>query len=261
MQLKPNGLDRRYAEQFCDASIVEAYTARPPYPLALDRLFVELAGGDDSHILDLGCGTGELSRRLAPRVQAVTAVDQSEKMIARARSLPGGDAPNIAWVVGRVEDVSLSGPFSAMLAAQSFHWFDWAAMAPRLAAWLPSRRLIITDRREGPAPWSETLAGLYSRYSTNKDFEPFDLVEELTGRGYLKTEGRISQPPQPFTQSIDDYLTAIHSQNGFSRERMTVADADAFDEAIRAAVGPHASDGLLTIPVLTRVVWGRLEAE
>ena len=49
-------------------------------------------------------------------------------MIAGARTLPGGDARNINWVVGRVEDVSLTGPFSSALAAQSFHWFDWPVL-------------------------------------------------------------------------------------------------------------------------------------
>ena len=31
-------------------------------------------------------------------------------MIAQARALPGGDAPNLTWIVGRVEDVALAGP-------------------------------------------------------------------------------------------------------------------------------------------------------
>jgi SAM-dependent methyltransferase len=260
VRFKPRGLDRHYAEQFCDASIVEAYAARPPYPARLDPLLVELAGGADAHILDLGCGTGELTRRLAPRVRAITAVDQSARMIAQARSLPGGDAGNISWVVGRVEDVSLTGPFSSALAAQSFHWFDWAVLVRRLTARLPTRRLVLTERRAGPCPWSDAVVGLFSRFSTNQDFESFDLVDELTGRGYLTVEGRMTHPAEPFTQSIDDYVTSLHSQNGFSRDRMTAADARAFDAAVRAAVAPHASDGMLTVPVIARVVWGSVEA-
>jgi SAM-dependent methyltransferase len=258
VQPKPRGLERRYAEQFCDASIVEAYRARPPYPVRLDLLLIELAGGADAHILDLGCGTAELARRLAPRVRAITAVDHSANMIERARALPGGDAPNLSWAVGRVEDVTLTGPFSSALAGQSFHWFDWPVLVRRLAEWLPTRRLILVERREGPSPWSEALAGLFRRFSTNKDFEPFDLVDELTARRLLILEGRMSQRPEPFTQSIDDYVTSLHSQNGFSRERMPAADASAFDTAVRAAVTPFARDGVLTVPVVARVVWGRV---
>lgn len=255
---KPGGLEPHYAEQFCDAAVVDAYGARPPYPPALDPLFVELAGGPDAHLLDLGCGTGELTRRLAPQLHAVTAVDQSERMIARARTLPGGTAANITWIAGRVEDVALTGPFTSALAAQSFHWFDWALLVRRLAEWLPTRRLILTDRKEAGTPWSETLAGLYRRFSTNQDFEPFDLVDELIARRYFTVEGRLTPRPDPFPQAIDDYVTSLHSQNGLSRDRMTAADAQAFDDAVREAVAPHARDGVLTLPIATRVVWGRI---
>ncbi|MEO5823347.1 MAG: methyltransferase domain-containing protein [Vicinamibacteraceae bacterium] len=259
MRAKPRGLERQYAEQFCDPSVVDAYAQRPPYPAALDPLFVELAGGADARLLDLGCGTGDLSRRLASKVRSITAVDHSDGMIARARSLPGGDAPNIAWVVGRVEDVALTGPFSSALAAQSFHWFDWAVLVRRLAAWVPTRRLILADRREAQSPWSDALVTLYRRFSTNQEFEPFDVVDELTARRYLTVEGRMSDRAQRFAQRVDDYVGALHSQNGFSRDRMTLADASAFDAAVRDAVAPHARDGVLMVAVTTRVVWGRVE--
>ncbi len=176
--------------------------------MALDPLLVELAGGADAHILDLGCGTGELARRLAPRVGAVTAVDHSDRMIARARTLPGGDASNLQWIVGRVEDVALPGPYTSALAAQSFHWFDWTALRGRLDAWLPTRRLVLADRREGPSPWSEALAPLYSRFSTNQDFEPFDLVEELTARRYLTIEGRLTAAAGP-VHAVDRRLRHV----------------------------------------------------
>jgi SAM-dependent methyltransferase len=261
---KPRGLGASHAEQFGDPAVVAAYEARPPYPLALDRLFVELAGGSAARLLDLGCGTGELARRLVPRIDAIVAIDRSERMIARGRLLPNGDAPNLTWIHGRVEDVpiagALAGPFTAALAAESFHWFDWQALAPRLAAWLPSRRLILAERREEPSPWSDQLAALIARYSTNQDFEPYDVVDELVKRRYLAIEGRLTVRPQPFSQSIDDYVTSIHSRNGFSRDRMTAAAARAFDGGVREAVLPHAPDGVVTVPVAARVVWGRVEA-
>ena len=127
-----------------------AYGARPPYPAALDPLFIELAGGADAHILDLGCGTGGAGAPAGAAASGpITAVDQSANMIAQARALPGGDAPNLTWIVGRVEDVRLTGPFSSALAGQSFHWFDWPVLVRRLAEWLPTRRLVLAERREG----------------------------------------------------------------------------------------------------------------
>jgi SAM-dependent methyltransferase len=257
---KPRGLSRDYANQFGDAAVVAAYERRPPYPASLDPLFVELAGGPAAHLLDLGCGTGELARRLAPQVGAITAIDQSERMLALARALPGGDAPNLTWIAGRVEDVALAGPFSSALAAESFHWFDWPALARRLTACVPSRRLILAERHDAPTPWAPQLATLIARFSTNREFQSYDLLEELTARRLLVIEGRMTEPLGPFAQSIDDYVTSLHSRNGLSRDRMTVEAAAAFDAGVRAAVAPHATDGRLAISSATRVVWGRLGA-
>ena len=257
---KPRGLDRRYADQFRDAAMAEAYAARPPYPAVLDPLFVELCGGDEARILDLGCGPGELARRLAATVASVVAIDQSARMIDRGRTLPGGDAPNLRWIVGRVEEAALDGPFTGALAAESFHWFDWHALVPRLAQWIPSRRLILAERREARSPWTGEIAALLARFSTNRDFEPFDLVDELIKRRLYRVQGRLPLRPQPFTQPLEDYVTSFHSRNGFSRDRMGAANAQAFDDAVRAAMAPYVTEGRVTLSIETRVVWGCVEA-
>ena len=209
------------------------------------------------HILDLGCGTGELARRLAPHAEAITAIDQSERMVIEAQALRGGNAPNITWIVGRVEDGLLSGPFSCALAAESFHWFDWHALWPRLVEWLPSSRLVLVERRELQSPWSDELASLIAAFSTNQDFEPYELLAELTSRRIVSVESRTVLGPDAFRQSIGDYITSIHSRNGFSRDRMSAEAARQFDAAVRAAVSPYVTDGTLALSVETRAAWGR----
>jgi SAM-dependent methyltransferase len=255
---KPRGLERQFAEQFCDGSVVAAYGTRPPYADALISLILDYSGTPHPHILELGCGTGELTRRLAPHAQAVTAIDQSARMVSEAQALPGGDAPNITWVVGRVEDGLVSGPFSCALAAESFHWFDWQALWPRLIEWLPSSRLALVDRRERPSPWSDELASLIAAFSTNQAFEPYELLAELTSRRMFSVEGRTALGPDAFRQSIEDYITSIHSRNGFSRDRMSAEAARQFDAAVRSAVSPYATAGTLTLSVETHAVWGRV---
>ncbi|MBI1915267.1 MAG: class I SAM-dependent methyltransferase [Planctomycetes bacterium] len=44
-------------------------------------------------VLELGCGTGGITRLLLERGVAVTAVDGSERMLARARRRAPGYAP------------------------------------------------------------------------------------------------------------------------------------------------------------------------
>jgi len=256
VQPKPGGLGPEYAAQFDDESVVAAYDARPPYPDSLLPLITEAAGVPRPRILDLGCGTGELARRLAPHAGTVVAVDRSPRMIAAAKRLPGGDTPALAWVVGDVETAPFSGPFDLALAAESFHWFDWARACARIAAAVRTRRLLIVEGRyEVDAPWSDALAALIAADSTNREFEPYDLVEALVSRGLLVIETRRRLGPERFTQSVDAYVRSIHSRNGFSLDRMPPASARAFDAGVRDLVAPHARP-TLELSIETRVTWG-----
>jgi SAM-dependent methyltransferase len=254
---KPRGLGPAYARQVDDASVVAAYGARPPYPERLISTIVELGGGSRARVLDLGCGTGEVTRRLAPRVAAITAVDQSPRMLARARREPGGDAANVVWAAGAVEEVVLSGPFDVAVAAESFHWFDWNRICPRLAALVPSGLVVLVEgRSEEPTPWTSGLKALIARYSTNREFEPYSLIDELSGRGHLAVRGRERLGPEPFQQSVDDYVTCLHSRNGLSTERLASGDVAGFDTAVRALVSPHSRNGVLELMISTAVTWG-----
>ena len=238
--------------------MVEAYGARPPYFDRVVALILGLAVDERPKVLDLGCGTGEIARRLAPRVEHITAIDHSAAMIAAARAQPGGDAANITWIRGRVEDAALDGPFSCAVAAESFHWFDWEPVVARLRRLVPSGRLILVERRERASPWRAHLEELIAVASTNREFAAFELVDELVGRGCLRVEGRATLPRQPFRQSIGDYVRSLHSRNGLSLDRLSAPVAAAFDGYVRAAVSPHAKDGMLTLWIETRVVWGSI---
>jgi SAM-dependent methyltransferase len=259
LQPKPRGLEPCYAAQFQDAAVVAAYISRPPYPDSLVSLMVGLAGGSSGRILDIGCGTGELARRIAPRVRSVTAIDQAERMIAQARKLPGADATNLRWIVGRAEDAPLDEECSLVVAAESFHWFDWDILCSRLAQCRRSPiLLVVEDRRELKSPWADELGALIAKFSTNQDFQPYDLIDELLSRSCYAVEGREVLGPESFAQSIDEYIASIHSRNGFSLDRMPVLASRTFDLAVRRAIAPHATDDVLELQIETCVTWGRV---
>ena len=58
------------------------------FALVLDSLYRELNLHRCGSIIDVGCGTGALCSLLRQRGLEVTGVDQSEKMLSRARSKP-----------------------------------------------------------------------------------------------------------------------------------------------------------------------------
>ncbi len=255
-QPKPAHLGPAYAAQFQDAAIVAAYPARPPYPeavfAALTSLIVE-----PRVALDAGCGTGDIARRLAPLLQRVDALDISEPMVALGRQLTGGDAPNLRWQVAALEDAALSGPYGLAVAGESLHWMDWERVMPRLrAALAPGAYLALVERAEAPSPWTSELQDFITRYSTNREFRPYDLVSELERRGLFALAGTRVIEPEPFSQPVAAYIESIHSRNGFSRDRMPPEDAAAFDAAVAALLAPHAPGGQVTLRIGASVRWG-----
>ncbi len=59
--------------------------------------------GPEDVVLELGCGTGLISRHLAPHVSRVVAVDCSPKALERARAEAAGQG-NIHWLRGDMRD-------------------------------------------------------------------------------------------------------------------------------------------------------------
>jgi trans-aconitate methyltransferase len=66
---KPAGWAPEYAQAFHDEAVARVYRLRPPYP---DDLFSTLTGlivDQPRTVLDLGCGPGDLARRLGTPVK------------------------------------------------------------------------------------------------------------------------------------------------------------------------------------------------
>ncbi|HET7034908.1 MAG TPA: class I SAM-dependent methyltransferase [Thermomicrobiaceae bacterium] len=257
-QPKPRGLGPEYAAQFQDPAVVAAYHHRPPYPAETFDILVQLlpAGGEAARVLDLGCGTGDLARPLAARVAAVDAVDVSAGMIARGRALPGGDRPNLHWIAGRAEDAPLRPPYGLVVAGESLHWMEWDIVLPRLRRVLAPGAVLALVGRTGREPWWDELLALIQRSSTNRDYEPYDLVAELTRRGLFRARGRRRTEPVAFRQSLADYVESIHSRNGFSRDRMTAEQAASFDADASALVRQWTGGDDVELPVSAAIVWG-----
>lgn len=73
--------------------------------------------------LDMGCGTGQLTVKLASHFDAVIGVDPSVEQIANAVQ-----HPRTIWRCARAEDIPLAGHSADLItAAQSAHWFDLPA--------------------------------------------------------------------------------------------------------------------------------------
>ena len=92
--------------------------ARPSYPEEAIRWML---GEASQEVVDLGAGTGIFSRAVAALGHTVTAVDHDAAMLGRLVAT----SPGVTAVQGSAERIPLaSGSADAVVAAQSFHWFD-----------------------------------------------------------------------------------------------------------------------------------------
>jgi SAM-dependent methyltransferase len=244
---------------FGDPDVVEAYQYRPPYPPAVFDVLDELITDHPRHVLDIGAGDGALARPLARRADRVDAVDVSAAMLAAGARLPGGDQPNLRWILGSAETAELAGPYALVTAGASLHWMDWKQMLPRLAAVATEHAfLAIVEHGVEAAPWQDSVREVIIRHSRSRDFDPsFSLPDELSALGLLELSGSATSPEMPFRQSVASYVEQFHSTASLARLWMPEEESAAFDRAIEQAVGPYATDGMLEMTVVATITWGR----
>jgi ubiquinone/menaquinone biosynthesis C-methylase UbiE len=124
MTLLPTPGPRHYGKVF-DEVAAEYDRIRPMYPDELVDRACQVAGiGDGDRVLEIGCGSGQLTRSLAARGLRVTALEPGPNLMALARqNLAGAGA--VEFMSARFEDASCPHEhFRAVFSASALHWVD-----------------------------------------------------------------------------------------------------------------------------------------
>lgn len=146
-----------------------------------------------STIIDLGCGTGYLTRALAARFpDALTiGLDSDAAMLAKAASV----ASNVRWCCGNIGSWQADAPVDLIFSNAALHWLpDHRDLFARMAGMLapggvlavqmpnnfqaPSHRLLM--ELAGQGDWADALAGALDHGTV---LDPAEYWQALSGIG------------------------------------------------------------------------------
>ena len=158
--------------------VAESYDrGRPSYP----REAVEwLVGPGPRSILELGAGTGKLTRALVELGHDVHATDPDEAMLDVLRR----HLPDVRTSVGGAESIPAPDlSYDVVIAGQAFHWFDLDKALPEISRVLnPGGTLALAwNQRDESIPWVRKLGRLIE-----KPIESMDPSESLLDSGCLE---------------------------------------------------------------------------
>ena len=115
------------------------------------------SGEEPRDVVDLGAGTGKLTRSLVALGHRVTAVEPLPEMIAHLRAA----VPGVTAVEGGAEAIPLDAASADVVTvAQAFHWFDHGPALREIARVLrPGGRIaLVWNVRDETEPWVAELS-------------------------------------------------------------------------------------------------------
>ncbi len=239
-----------------DAAADAYERGRPSYPAEAVASIVDLLGlGPDRVLLELGAGTGKLTRQLVPSGARILALEP----VAGMRALLTAAVPDAELVEGTAEAIPLpAGSVDAVVAAQAFHWFDTIRALSEIHRVLrPTGRLaLVWNLRDESVPWVRRLG---------------ELIEAATGgeapnaqRGWRERVDRcgLFEPLQSTTWrhaqrlTVDGVLDRVLSVSTVAAAAPSVREGLATEVRSLLASDPETADRAeFDLPYNTRVLW------
>ena len=232
-----------------DLAAEEYEATRPSYP---DELLDLLPVANDATVLDLGAGTGKLTRVLGRRYARVIAVEPLDGM----RAILERVVPEVEALPGRAEEIPLDdGSVDAVFAAQAFHWFDHDRAIPEIARVLrPGGVLALVsngpdESRPNPLP-AAYLEYLHALRLERSRFDEVPPWRELVALGPF---GEAHEGAVPH-----DHVLDRAGQLDGARTVSWIASREPAEHAlVLARLGELLPEGVYAVPNLANVLWAK----
>jgi SAM-dependent methyltransferase len=230
-----------------DRAAAEYERTRPDYP---DAVLEPVPLPAEATVVDVGAGTGKLTRVLVRRYARVIAVEPLDGMRAiLERVVPRADA-----LPGRAEEIPLpDGSVDGVFAGQAFHWFANDAAVIEFARVLrPGGVLCLVwnsadEERPSPLPqpFVDYLDELRAEKSVLRDTPPF---ADVIRRGPF---GEVHETSVPHDHVLDRQGLLDNARS----VSWIASRPDDEQERVLRRLGELLPDGTYAIPNLANVLW------
>ena len=239
-------------------------------PAVIDMLTGAFGLTSDDIVIDLGCGTGQLTLPIARRVHAIAGVDPEPDMLACARRAAAEQGvTNASWVLGADTDIPALAALlggrraGAVTIGQALHWMGYRELIPALVPLLRPGGGIAVITNGTPmwlqdSPWSLALRGFLGQWFGARPAGACgtDDASQQRYRDTMTEAGLgVTETSYVYTGELDlDHLVGgVYS--ALPAQKLPPPDQrTAFADQIRRAVAPHAP---FTEPVPVRMLLGR----
>ncbi|WP_253859843.1 class I SAM-dependent methyltransferase [Prauserella alba] len=224
-------------------------------PAVVDTLVNAFSLDHDDVVLDVGCGTGQLTLPLSKHVGVAIGLDPEADMLTRARAAANEDgARNVTWSLGSDEDLttlhSLLAPrgFAGITIAQAAHWMDHDAL---FRSCVPTLRpggglAVVTNGKplwQHDTAWSRALYDVLSTWLGTPPRATCGTDDDSQAR-YRESLGSAGFTVRTAHIEYSDELTLEHVigsvYSAFGANSLPAPDRrPVFEEMVRTALEPH----------------------
>lgn len=214
------------------------------------RRYFQLDGR--GRLLDLGCGTGQITIPLAPHFEEVVGLDIDKGMLVEgAKRAEGVGVKNIKWVLGQAEDLSSElGIFKLVSFGASFHWMEQGKVLAKIYEILePNGGLVIVSgsssiwRNLEKEPWKEKCKEVIQKYLGEKRragnsyyIKPKERFEDILSRSKFSNFEKwvhFSEHKKTIDEIIGLLYTTSFAQKRFFGDKVENFEKELRDELLK----------------------------
>jgi ubiquinone/menaquinone biosynthesis C-methylase UbiE len=241
-------VDRVEQARSFDRAAEEYERTRPDYP---DAVLDVLPLGFEATVVDVGAGTGKLTRVLARRYSRVLAVEPLDRMRAiLERVVPAAESHAGSAEKLPLPDASVDGVF----AAQAFHWFANDEAVAEFGRVLRPGGVLAVVWNEGDDARTDPRPEAYRAYLEELHAPSLAAVRAGPPFQDLIARGPFSAPVE--TALPHDHVLDRSGMLDNVRSMSWIASKPAAEqEVVIAALGELVPEGTYAIPNVANVMW------